>query len=124
MTLQKDQLLHIFPFSKIDLFCRQITLTISAAKDEACAVKLLHNFFEQFFKSHYYALFSTSAITFNHAYVTKKLQEEIYILGYRKNCIGHLFKKRIALFARLAGLLEEKIQLLANTREHNLFYHK
>ena len=124
MTLQEDRLLLVFPSSKTDPFRRQMTLTISAARDEACVVKSLRNFFERFPKSHYHPLFSTSAGTFNRTYVTRKLQEGIRILGYGGNCTGHLFRRGAATSARLAGLLEEKIQLLADTREHNLSHHE
>ena len=121
MTLQEDRLLLVLPSSKTDPFRRQMTLTISAARDEACVVKSLRNFFERFPKSHYHPLFSTSAGTFNRTYVTRKLQEGIRILGYGGNCTGHLFRRGAATSARL---LEEKIQLLADTREHNLPHHE
>ena len=124
MTLQEDRLLLVLPSSKTDPFRRRMTLTILAARDEGCAVKSLRNFFERFPKFHYHLLLSTSAGTCNRTYVTRKLQEGIRILGYGGNFIGHVFRRGAAISARLAGLLKEKIQLLADTREHNFSHNE
>ena len=77
VSLQEDRLLLVLPSSKTDPFRRGVTLTISAARDEAFAVKSLRNLLERFPKSHYHPLFSTSAGTFNRTYVTRKLHEGI-----------------------------------------------
>lgn len=100
VSLHSDRLLLILAASKTDPFCQGVTLTISAATDEGCAVKSLYKLFEQFPKSQYHPLFSTSAGTFNRTYVTQKLQEGIRILGYRGNHTGHSFRRGAATSAK------------------------
>ena len=89
-------------------------MTISAASDEACAVKSLRNLLEQFPKSHSHPLFSDSAGTLNRIYVTKKLQG-IRILGYGGNYTGRSFRRA----ARLAGLSDQEIQLLGRWKSNS-----
>ena len=73
VSLLEDRLFFILPASKTDPFCRGVTLTISAATDDACAVKSLRNLFEQFPKAYYQPLFATCAGTFSRNYVTRQL---------------------------------------------------
>ena len=68
--------------------------------------------FIQFPKENYYLLIFKHIGIVSHNYVIKKLQERICALKYKENYIDYLFKKREAISARLAWLLEEKIQLL------------
>ena len=119
VSLLGDRLLLVLPASKTDPFRQGVTLTISAANDEACAVKSLRNLFERFPKSHYHPLFSTSAGTFSRGYVTKKLQEGIRILGYGGNYSGHSFRRGAATSARLAGLSDQEIQLLGRWKSNS-----
>ena len=119
ISLQEDRLLLVLPASKTDPFRQEVTLTISAACDEACAVKSLRNLFEQFPKSHYSPLFSSPAGTFNRGYVIKKLQEDMNILGYGGNYTGHSFRRGAATSARLAGLSDEEIQLLGGWKSNS-----
>lgn len=40
-------------------------------------------------------------------YITKKLWEEFCILGYKRNCMCHLFRKRIAMLVKLVKKCNE-----------------
>ena len=64
--------------------CLRVTLAISAATDEACAVKSLYNLFERFSKAYYQPSFVSCAGTFSRNYVTRKLQKGICTLGYNR----------------------------------------
>ena len=112
VSLSEDRLSLVHPASKTDLFCRGVTLTISAALDEACAIKSLRNLSEQFPKAHHHALFSNTSGNFSRNYLTRQLQAGLQMLGYEGNYTGHSFRRGAATSARLAGLSEEEIQLL------------
>lgn len=107
-----DRLFLVILSSKTDPFCQGVTLIILAASDGSCTIKSLNNLFIRFSRANYQPLFSNHIGSFRRNYITKKLQEKIYILGYKGNYTGHLFKKRVVTSAKLAGLSEEKIQVL------------
>ena len=119
VSLSEDRLFLVLPASKTDPFRRGVTLTISAAADEACAIKSLRNLFERFPKAHHQPLFSNLAGTFSRNYVTRKLQEGIRSWGYAGNYTGHSFRRGAATSARLAGLSEEEIQLLGRWKSNS-----
>ena len=102
----------------MDPFCRGIILTILAANDKVCVVTSFNNLFTQFLKANNYLLFTNHARTFSRNYVTRKLQERICALGYQGNYTGHLFRRSLAILARLAGLSKDKIQLLERWRSN------
>ena len=104
VSRSEDWLFLVIPSCKTDPFCRGVTLTISAASDQACAIKSLNNLFTQFPRANHHPLFSNSAGTFNRNYVTKKLQEKLRSLGYERNYTGHSYRRGAATLARLAGL--------------------
>ena len=115
----EDRLFLVLPASKTDPFCQGVTLIISAATDDACAVKSLRNLFERFPKAYYQPLFATCAGTFSRSYITRQLQEGICALGYEGNYTGHSFRRGAATSARLAGLSEEEIQLLGRWKSNS-----
>lgn len=108
----KDRLFFVIPSCKMDLFCCKLILTISATNNKACIVRFLNNLFTWFSKTNNCHLFTNYIMTFSRNYVTKKLQERICALGYKRNYTGHSFKKRATILTRLAGLSEDEIQLL------------
>ena len=118
VSLSDDRLFLVIPSCKTDPFRRGVTLTISAASDEACAIKSLNNLFTRFPKANHHPLFSNLAGTFSRNYVTKKLQDGIRALGYERNYTGHSFRRGAATSARLAGLSEEEIQLLGRWKSN------
>ena len=118
LPLSEDRLFLVILSCKTDPFRRGVTLTISAASDEACAIKSLNNLSTRFPKANYQLLFSNHVGTFSRNYVTRKLQEGIRILGYKGNYTGHSFRRGAATSARLAGLLEEEIQLLGRWKSN------
>ena len=102
------------------MFCQGVTLTISAATDNAYSVKSFWNLFEQFPKAYYQSLFGTYAGTFSRNDVTRKLKEEICTLGYKGNYTGYLFRKGAATSARLARLSKEEIQPLGRWESNSI----
>lgn len=60
-TLHEYRLLLVIPFSKPNPFRQGVNMTISIARDKACAVKSLRNLLERFPQSHYHPLYFTSA---------------------------------------------------------------
>lgn len=103
---------HIIFFSKIDSFCQGITLIIVVTSDKICIVVSFNSLFTIFPKANNYPLFINHAGTFNYNYITRKLQKRVCTLGYEGNYMGHSFRRGAATSARLAGLLEDGIQLL------------
>ena len=67
----------------------------------------LYNFLKQVINP-----YSNHAGTFNRNYIIRKLQERVQALRYEENYISHLFRRKAVIFARLARLLKDKIQLL------------
>ena len=118
VSLSEDRLFLVIPSCKTDPFRRGITLTISAASDEACVVTSLNNLFTRFPKASNHPLFTNHAGTFSRNYVTRKLQEGIRALGYEGNYTGHSFRRGAATSARLAGLSEDEIQLLGRWKSN------
>ena len=118
VSLSEDRLFLVIPSCKTDPFRRGITLTISAANDEACVVTSLNNLFTRFPKANNHPLFTNHAGTFSRNYVTRKLQEGICALGYQGNYTGHSFRRGAATSARLAGLSEDEIQLLGRWKSN------
>lgn len=118
VSFSKDWLFFIIPSCKTDPFCQGIILTISVASDKDCAVTSLTNLFTQFPKANHQLLFTNHAGTFNHSYVTKKLQKRVCMLGYEGNYTGHSFRRGAATSARLAGLSEDEIQLLGRWKSN------
>lgn len=92
VSLSEDRLFLVIPSCKTDPFRRGITLTISAANDEACVVTSLNNLFTRFPKANNHPLFNNHVGTFSRNYVTRKLQEGIRALGYEGNYTDHSFR--------------------------------
>lgn len=109
VSFSEDRCFFVISSCKTDPFSQRITLTILAASNKTCAVTSLNNLFTRFPKANYQPLFTNHAGTFNRNYVTKKLQEGICALGYERNYTNHLFRRGVAMSARLAGLLEDEI---------------
>ena len=119
VSLLEDRSFLVLQASTTDPFCRGVTLTISATKDDTFAVKSLCNLFDQFPKAYYQPLFATCVRTVSCNYVTRQLQEGICALGYEGNYTGHSFRRGAATSARLAGLSEEEIQLLGRWKSNS-----
>lgn len=64
----------------------------------------LNNLFTQFSNAKNHLLFTNHVGTFHCNYITNKRQEKIRILRYKRNYIGHLFSKILAILAKLVGL--------------------
>ena len=118
VSFSEDWLFLVILSCKTDPFRQGITLTISAASDKACAVASLTNLFIRFPKANHQLLFTNHAGTFNRNYVTKKLQEGVYVLDYEGNYTGYSFRRGAATSARLAGLSEDEIQLLGRWKSN------
>ena len=57
VSLLEDRLFFVLPAFKTDLFCWEITLTISKTKKETYAIKSLRNLFERYPQLHHHPLF-------------------------------------------------------------------
>lgn len=121
-SLSEDRLFLVIPSCKTDTFHRGITLTISAANDEAYVVTSLKNLFTRFAKANSHPLFTNHVGTFSRYYVTRKPQEGIRVLGYEGNHTGHSFRRGAATSAKLAGLSDHEIQLLRRWKS-NFYCH-
>lgn len=108
----KDWLFLVILSCKTNLFRQRIILSFSTASNKICAIASFNNSFTQFPKANHQPLFSNHTGKLNHNYITKKLQNEICTWGYKRNYTSHSFKRKAAMSARMAGLLEDKIQLL------------
>ncbi len=118
VSFSEDRLFLVIPSCKTDPFRRGIILTISAANDDACAVASLNSLFTRFPKANNQPLFANQVGTFSRNYVTKKLQEEVRVLGYEWNYTSHSFRRGAATSARLAGLSEDEVQLLGRWKSN------
>ena len=73
ISLLENQFFLIFPAFKTKPFCQRVTLTVSAATDDACTIKSLCNLFKQFSKAYYQPLFTTCTGTFSCNYIIRQL---------------------------------------------------
>lgn len=91
-----DQPFLELPIFKTDPLYQRVSLKISAASDEACAIR---NLFD-----HHLSIFN-SAGTISRNYVTRKLQDGIRTLGYGRNFMGHSFRRGTATLARFSWIV-------------------
>lgn len=80
-----------------------------AASNKVYIVMSFNNLFTQFPKANNYYLFINHIGTFSCNYITRKLQEGIWALGYKGNYIGYSFRRGVAISARIAILLQKEI---------------
>lgn len=108
----KDWLFLIIFFYKTDPLCLRIILIILAANDKVCVVASFNDLFTQFPGANIQFLFPNQVETFCQNYVTRKFQEDVYVLKYKRNYVGYLCRLGAATLSRLTGLSDNEIQLL------------
>ena len=112
VNLQANRLLLSLSASKTNQSHKEVTLTIAAMSDRACAVFSLRNLFACFPKPATAPLFHSLIEPFTKKYLTVWLRSNVKKLGIKGNFSGHLFKKGAATSVKKIGLSKEEIQLL------------
>ena len=113
VTLHQDHMELSLPSSKTDPFRRGINLLISAAGDEACAVRSVHRLLTQFPAPLSAPLFFTSSDPFTKQQVIGTLRSALAQVGIKPgHYSGHSFRRGAATSAKDAGLTDSEIQML------------
>ena len=111
ITLENNRLHAQLPASKTDFFQQGVTITITAAKDNACALKLICRLFTKFPTLLHALLFDTDK-GFDRVYVTNVLQDTLSKLGYKSKYLGHFFWQGVATWASKTGFSSNDIMTL------------
>ena len=108
-----DHFILTFFVSKIDSFCKKISIFIVTTNDVVCAMISLRNLFERFSISTFVFLFQIDqSKIFNAKYVIIVLRNAIIDLKYDDHYSNHFFRRNVAIEIRNANVFDDLIQFL------------
>ena len=116
-----NALLHL-PTSKTDPFGKGTVIPLARSNNSICPVTALRTLFSRFPKPPTAPLFARTVGPFSRAYVVKRLQDQLLLVGVKnaKRFTGHAFRRGAANSAIDAGIPQQDIQSMGRWKSDSV----